>query len=108
MKAEGSRVRRHSIFNQHHRQFLDRLRDLEWVANSKLEDRPKTKLTLIRNGWMERRSSETGIEYRPRGGAPQIRRKILVRGGTFEAVEGKARDRNIVIEFKDYETALAC
>src|SRR5262249_41917452 len=34
--------------------------------------------------------------------------KFRVRGGTFEAVEGKARDRNIVIEFKDYETALAC
>jgi len=34
--------------------------------------------------------------------------KFLVRGGTFEAVEGKARGRNIVLEFKDYETALAC
>ena len=34
--------------------------------------------------------------------------KFRVRGGTFEAVEGKARDCNIVIEFKDYETALAC
>ncbi|HYX31294.1 MAG TPA: DUF1330 domain-containing protein [Pyrinomonadaceae bacterium] len=34
--------------------------------------------------------------------------KFLVRGGTFEAMEGKARDRNIVIEFKDYATALAC
>ena len=34
--------------------------------------------------------------------------KFLVRGGTFEAVEGKARDRNIVLEFKDYATALAC
>ncbi|SFH80358.1 DUF1330 domain-containing protein [Bradyrhizobium sp. Gha] len=34
--------------------------------------------------------------------------KFRVRGGTFEAVEGKARERNIVIEFKDYETALAC
>ncbi|UFW45411.1 MULTISPECIES: DUF1330 domain-containing protein [Bradyrhizobium] len=34
--------------------------------------------------------------------------KFLVRGGTFEAVEGNARDRNVVIEFKDYETALAC
>jgi uncharacterized protein (DUF1330 family) len=30
--------------------------------------------------------------------------KFRVRSGTFEAVEGKARDRNIVIEFKDYET----
>jgi uncharacterized protein (DUF1330 family) len=34
--------------------------------------------------------------------------KFLVRGGTFEAVEGKARGRNIVLEFKDYTTALAC
>jgi uncharacterized protein (DUF1330 family) len=35
--------------------------------------------------------------------------KFLVRpGGTFDAVEGKARGRNIVLEFKDYATALAC
>ena len=34
--------------------------------------------------------------------------KFLVRGGIFEAVEGKARGRNIVLEFKDYATALAC
>ena len=34
--------------------------------------------------------------------------KFLVRGGTFEAVEGKARSRNVVSEFKDYATALAC
>ena len=34
--------------------------------------------------------------------------KFLVRGGTFEAVAGKSRSRNVVIEFKDYATALAC
>ncbi len=34
--------------------------------------------------------------------------KFLVRGGTHESKEGKARSRNIVLEFKDYETALAC
>jgi uncharacterized protein (DUF1330 family) len=34
--------------------------------------------------------------------------KFLVRGGDFENVEGAARARNVVIEFKDYETALAC
>jgi uncharacterized protein (DUF1330 family) len=34
--------------------------------------------------------------------------KFLVRGGTFEAVEGKPRSRNVVLEFKDYATALAC
>jgi len=33
--------------------------------------------------------------------------KFVVRGGTFEAVEGEARERNVVIEFDDYATALA-
>ena len=34
--------------------------------------------------------------------------KFLVRGGPFEAKEGSSRSRNVVIEFKDYATALAC
>ena len=34
--------------------------------------------------------------------------RFLVRGGTFESKEGAARSRNVVLEFKDYETALAC
>jgi len=34
--------------------------------------------------------------------------KFLVRGGIHEAKEGTARSRNVVLEFKDYETALAC
>jgi len=34
--------------------------------------------------------------------------KFLVRGGAFEAVAGKTRSRNVVLEFKDYATALAC
>jgi uncharacterized protein (DUF1330 family) len=33
---------------------------------------------------------------------------FIVRGGRFEAPEGKPRSRNVVLEFKDYETALAC
>ena len=34
--------------------------------------------------------------------------KFLVRGGPFENPEGSSRSRNVVIEFKDYATALAC
>lgn len=32
----------------------------------------------------------------------------IVRGGRFEAVEGTARSRNVVIEFPDFDTAMAC
>ena len=34
--------------------------------------------------------------------------RFLVRGGRFEAPEGTARDRNVVVQFADYETARAC
>ncbi|PWW00473.1 uncharacterized protein (DUF1330 family) [Hoeflea marina] len=33
---------------------------------------------------------------------------FLVRGGRFEAADGQARARNVVIEFPSYEAALAC
>jgi uncharacterized protein (DUF1330 family) len=34
--------------------------------------------------------------------------RFIVRGGHFESPEGVARSRNVVLEFKDYETAVAC
>src|SRR5262245_38643920 len=34
--------------------------------------------------------------------------RFLVRGGQFELRESTSRGRNVVIEFKDYATALAC
>ncbi len=34
--------------------------------------------------------------------------KFIVRGGAFERMEGQARDRNVVVEFADYATAMAC
>lgn len=34
--------------------------------------------------------------------------RFLVRGGPFDAVEGQARSRNVVIEFADLATAKAC
>jgi uncharacterized protein (DUF1330 family) len=43
---------------------------------------------------------------------PEAHRKYhsraLVRGGTFESVEGSCRGRNVLREFPDYATALAC
>jgi uncharacterized protein (DUF1330 family) len=34
--------------------------------------------------------------------------KFVIRAGKFEAVEGTARSRNVVVEFPDYAAALAC
>ena len=34
--------------------------------------------------------------------------RFVVRAGKFENPEGAARSRNVVIEFPDYATALAC
>ncbi len=44
--------------------------------------------------------------------APAAHRKyecrLLARGGQWEAVEGRSRSRNVLREFTDYTTALAC
>ena len=34
--------------------------------------------------------------------------RYVVRGGKSTTVEGQSRSRNVVIEFPDYEAALAC
>jgi uncharacterized protein (DUF1330 family) len=34
--------------------------------------------------------------------------KFIVRGGAFGTMEGNARERNVVVEFKDRAMALAC
>jgi uncharacterized protein (DUF1330 family) len=34
--------------------------------------------------------------------------RYVVRGGKFDGMEGSSRSRNVVIEFSDYATALAC
>ena len=34
--------------------------------------------------------------------------RFLIRGGRYETREGSSRSRNVVLEFKDYETAIAC
>ena len=34
--------------------------------------------------------------------------RVLARGGQFQAVEGLARQRHVIIEFESYEKALEC
>jgi len=34
--------------------------------------------------------------------------RFVVRAGKFESVEGTSRSRNVVLEFADYATAVAC
>ncbi len=34
--------------------------------------------------------------------------KFLVRGGRYDAVEGEARERHVVVEFDSYKTAVEC
>ena len=34
--------------------------------------------------------------------------RYVVRGGKFDGMEGSSRSRNVVIEFPDYATAVAC
>ena len=34
--------------------------------------------------------------------------RFLARGGRYEAKEGSSRERNVIVEFADYATAVAC
>ena len=63
-----------------------------WVAHVDVNDPEGYKGYVARNG----------VAFAKYGA------RFLVRGGQFEAMEGNSRTRNVVIEFKDYATALAC
>ena len=63
--------------------------------------------------WIGRVDVHNEDGYKPYAAAnPAIFRKFggrfVVRGGKFECVEGGSRSRNVVIEFPDYESAVAC
>ena len=63
--------------------------------------------------WIARVDVDNEQGYRPYMAAnPAIFKKFggrfVVRGGRFTVAEGQGRSRNVVIEFPDYDTALAC
>jgi uncharacterized protein (DUF1330 family) len=68
---------------------------------------------MARGYWVARVDVNSEDGYKPYAAAnPPIFKKFggrfVVRGGKFECPEGQSRMRNVVIEFPDYETALAC
>ncbi|MBV8840521.1 MAG: DUF1330 domain-containing protein [Alphaproteobacteria bacterium] len=68
---------------------------------------------MAKGYWIGRVEVHNDEGYKPYAAAnPAIFKKFggrfVVRGGRFEAPEGTARSRNVVIEFPDYATALAC
>jgi uncharacterized protein (DUF1330 family) len=63
--------------------------------------------------WIARVEVNNEEGYKPYAAAnPAIFKKFggkfIVRSGKFECPEGQSRKRNVVIEFPDYATALAC
>ena len=68
---------------------------------------------MAKGYWIGRVDVHNEEGYKPYAAAnPAIFRKFgwryVVRAGKFAGVEGQSRSRNVVIEFPDYETALAC
>lgn len=68
---------------------------------------------MAKGYWIGRVDVHNDEGYKPYAAAnPAIFKKFggryVVRGGQHTAVEGQSRSRNVVIEFPDYESALAC
>ena len=63
-----------------------------WIARIDVED-PETYKSYV---------TATAPIYQKYGA------KLIVRGGRCEAVEGRGRGRNVVIEFESYDIAMAC
>lgn len=63
-----------------------------WIAHNEVKDPELYKQYLAANA---RAFSKFGGTF-------------VVRGGRYETKQGDLRSRHVVVEFKDYETALAC
>jgi uncharacterized protein (DUF1330 family) len=56
-------------------------------------------------------TDEDGFQLYARAVGPALAKfggRFIVQGGMSRVVEGKARSRNVVVEFPSYDTALAC
>jgi len=50
--------------NHRHRQFLQHLRDRDWVKATELPESRRTRAALFENGWIEGRCDQRTIYYR--------------------------------------------
>src|SRR3979490_3113385 len=80
---------------------------------SKTDDQNKGSGEMAKGYWIARVDVHNDEGYKPYALAnPGIFKKFggrfIVRGGQFTGAEGDSRSRNVVIEFPDYETAMAC
>ena len=70
-------------------------------------------MTMAKGYWIGRVEVHNEEGYKPYAAAnPGIFKKFgakfVVRAGQYECPEGESRSRNVVIEFPDYATAVAC
>jgi uncharacterized protein (DUF1330 family) len=68
---------------------------------------------MARGYWIGRIDAHDEAGFKPYAAAnPAIIKKFggryVIRSGKFESVEGQCRSHNVVIEFPDYATAMAC
>lgn len=68
---------------------------------------------MAKGYWIARVDVKNEDGFRPYAEAnaaifKKFRGRFLVRGDKFDAMEGHSRKRNVVIEFPDYASALAC
>lgn len=68
---------------------------------------------MAKGYWIARMTVNDPTEYKKylAAAAEPFKRhgaKFIVRGGRSQAVEGPGRERNIVIEFADFDAAMAC
>jgi uncharacterized protein (DUF1330 family) len=69
--------------------------------------------TMTKAYWIVRVSVNNDAQYpsyleAARPAFEKFGARFVVRGGRYEAMEGTSRERNVVVEFKDYDTAQAC
>ena len=68
---------------------------------------------MAKGYWIGRVEVNNEEGYKPYAAAnpaifKKFNAKLVVRGGKYECPEGQSRSRNVVIEFPDYATAVAC